>query len=86
MEGGATVRIQTHVLEMLEVIFFVADPMDHKPLLSTNDLYCAAMEGGATYMPFFGRGLFIIRAGRKIHLLHFQRSPVNSSGPAVDAY
>jgi hypothetical protein len=42
------VRIQTHVFEMLEVIFFVADPMVHKPLLPTNELFCAAVEGGAT--------------------------------------
>jgi hypothetical protein len=33
---------------MLEVIFFVADPMVHKPLLPTNDLFCAAVEDGAT--------------------------------------
>ena len=38
VEGGATMRIQTHVFEMLEVILFVADPMVHKPLLPTNDL------------------------------------------------
>jgi hypothetical protein len=51
MEGGATVRIQTHLFEMFEVIFFVADPMVHKPLLPTNNLFCAAMEGGATISP-----------------------------------
>ena len=44
------VRIQTHVFEMLEVIFFVADPMIHKPFLPTNDLICAAVEGGATVL------------------------------------
>src|SRR5208283_5213054 len=42
------VRIQTHIFEMLEVIFFVADPMVHKPLLPTNELLCAAVAGGAT--------------------------------------
>jgi len=32
---------------MLDLIFFVADPMVHKPLLPTKDLFCAAVEGGA---------------------------------------
>ena len=50
VEGGATVRIQTHIFEMLDVIFFVADPMVHKPPSPTNDLLCAAVEGGATSM------------------------------------
>ena len=55
MEGGATVRIQTHVFEMLEVILFVADPMVHKPLLPTNDLFGAAVAGGATVQHRRGR-------------------------------
>jgi hypothetical protein len=38
--GRRRYRKNTHVLEMLEVIFFVSDPMVHKPLLPTND-FCA---------------------------------------------
>ncbi len=44
------VRIQTHVFEMLEAIFFIADPMVHKPLVPTDDLFCAVVSSGSAAM------------------------------------
>jgi hypothetical protein len=38
---------------MLEAIVFLADPMVNKPLLPTNDLFCAAVEGGRYQIMLF---------------------------------
>jgi hypothetical protein len=48
-KDGATGGIQTDVFEMLEVIFIVADPMVHKPLLPTNDFPMVAPPSTAAF-------------------------------------
>ncbi len=50
---------------MLEILCFVTDPMVHKPLLPTNYLFCAAVEGGAN--GFFWP-LSDSPAGLRVHL------------------
>jgi hypothetical protein len=46
----------TDVLEMLEVIIFVADTMVYKPLLPTNDLWCAAVPSARNPRAFSSQG------------------------------